>query len=562
MKKLYITILLCFPFLSFAQTSITSEIIPDLSDYGESTNYAGEGEYEIFLSPDNILDKPIIVVDGFDPGDTRDITGLYDSLDYVGTEGDQNLADLLRTEGFDIVFLNFPTYTRVADDITIDGGADFMERNAMVLIELIETINEDKAGNSPEQNVIIGPSMGGVIARYALNYMEANSLDADTRLYISFDSPHLGANVPIGLQHQLNFLAYNETNGVTEVEPLINGLLKSAAARQLLTDHLEAHLSGSDLVSFDPTLTLPVAHPFRSIFETNINALTSSGFPEMTRNVSIINGSGTNAPYFAMGDSGPTVTNSYPVISTTLSIPVSVFTANVLIDVNFTPEAGTTNTVSSISIQVFGGEIDGSTAESESFSHSDGVDAAPGGLFDLSEITDVLGADAGIASDFVNAIAIDKFNFIPSVSALAVEFPNDEINWHHAIDLGSPNPTTNTPFANTFTPNENEPHVQLTEANVAFALYEILNPPLNISNAEVITILLEKNPIQNELVLHSNTHSNANITIIDVTGKTVFNTITALNDRTTIPVDLATGFYILNVTTEDNQRFTTKLVAQ
>ncbi|SDH03991.1 T9SS type A sorting domain-containing protein [Winogradskyella thalassocola] len=562
MKKYYFTILLLLPFLSFAQISITSGITPDLSAYGEATNYPGEGEYQIFLSPDNILDKPIFVVDGFDPGDARDITGLYNSLDFVGTAGNQNLADLVRDEGFDVIILNFPTYTRTADDVIVDGGADFMERNAMVLVELIEMINEDKAGNSPEQNVILGPSMGGVIARYALNYMEANSFDADTRLYISFDSPHHGANVPIGLQHQLNFLAYNETYDVAEVVPLINSLLKSAAARQLLTDHLVAHLSGEDLFTFDPELKQPQPHPFRTIFNTNINALTPSGFPEMTRNVAIINGSGINNPYFAMGNSGPTVTNSYPVISTTLSIPLSIFTADILIDVNFTPEAGATNTVSSISIQILGGEIDSSIAESESFSYSNGVDAAPGGLFDLTGITGELGTDGGIASDFVNAIAIDKFNFIPSVSALAVEFTNDEINWNHTIDLGGSNPTTSTPFANTFTPNDNEPHVQLTEANVAFALDEILNPPLLISNSELIAIQLEKNPINGEIVLRSSMNSNANISIVDVAGKTVFNTTTTLNDGTSIPVDLASGFYILNVVTENNTRFVTKLIAQ
>ena len=206
MKKSYFTLLFLLPSLIFSQVSITSGITPDLSLYGESTNYPGEGEYQIFLSSDNILDKPIILVDGFDQGDTRDITGIYDLLDFEGTSGTENLADLLRVEGFDIVILNFPTYIRTADGATIDGGADFIERNAMVLVELIETINTAKASNSPEQNVIIGPSMGGIITRYALNYMENQTLDADTRLYISFDSPHHGANVPIGLQHQLNFL--------------------------------------------------------------------------------------------------------------------------------------------------------------------------------------------------------------------------------------------------------------------------------------------------------------------------------------------------------------------
>lgn len=557
MKKHYFLILLFLPALLIAQIQpISSTEALDLSAYGEATTYPGEGEYQVFLSPDNILDKPIIVVDGFDPGDTRDIPGIYSLLDFTGDSGAQNLGDLVRAEGFDVVLLNFPTYTRTATDgATVDGGADFMERNAMILVELIKTINTDKAPNSPEQNVIIGPSMGGIIARYALNYMEADAtLESDTRLYISFDSPHHGANVPIGLQHQLNFLAFNDTNAVAEVQPLINGLLKSPAARQLLTDHLEAHLSGADLVTFDPALKLPAAHPFRALFETNINAFTPSGFPENVRNVSIINGSGTNNPYFAIGNSGPTVTNGYSVISTTLGIPVSIFTANIIINVNFTPEAGLTNTASSISIQLFGAEIDGSVAESEAFSYSDGIDAAPGGLFDLAGLTGDIGSAGGVAGDFINALNIDKFNFIPSVSALALEFTNDEIDWHDAIDLAT------SPFVNTYLPTDSEPHVQLTEANVAFALNEILNPPLSISNNELFAIQLEKNPVQNELVLRSNSYSNANLSIVDLTGKIVFNTTTTLSDRTSIPINLASGFYMLNITGENNSIFTTKFI--
>lgn len=561
MKKHYLLIFLLCPIFIFAQTAFTASIAPDLAPYGEATNYPGEGEYQIFLSADNILDKPIIVVDGFDPGDTRDIAGLYGLLDFNGAQGPQNLADLVRAEGFDVVVLNFPTYTRAADGAIVDGGADFMERNAMLLVELIDIINTAKANNSPEQNVIIGPSMGGIISRYALNYMEANSLDSDTRLYISFDSPHHGANVPIGLQHQLNFLAFNGTNPTPEVQPLINGLLKSAAARQLLTDHLEAHLSGADLVSFDPALTLPQAHPFRAIFESNINALTPSGFPETVRNVAIINGSGENNAYFAMGNTGPTVTNGYNVISTTLSVPVGIFTANVFIDVNFTPAAGLTNLASSISIQVFGIEVEGSSAQSEAFSFSDGIDAAPGGLFDLAGLTGDIGNGGGVAGDFVNALNIDKFNFIPSVSALALEITNNEINWHHDINIAGRATTNNTPFVNTFIPVDSEPHVQLTDGNVAFALNEILNPPVSISDDNLFILKLEKNPISNELVLLSDQTQNATINIVDLTGKVIFNTSTTLNNRTTIPLELASGFYILNITGENNATFTTKFLA-
>ncbi|HNQ27038.1 MAG TPA: hypothetical protein PKL92_03880, partial [Aquaticitalea sp.] len=191
-----------------AVTQFTSTNVPaaDLSAYGEANNYKGIGEYDIYLSPDNVLDKPIILVDGFDFGDTRNIQSIYELLNFDDNGTPSNLADLVRAEGFDVIILNFPVYTRPEDNALIDGGVDYIERNAMLLVELIQIINGQKEGDEP--NVIIGPSMGGLISRYALNYMENQSLTHDTRLWISFDSPHLGANVPIGFQHLFNYLAF------------------------------------------------------------------------------------------------------------------------------------------------------------------------------------------------------------------------------------------------------------------------------------------------------------------------------------------------------------------
>ncbi|MTE26581.1 T9SS type A sorting domain-containing protein [Winogradskyella ouciana] len=564
MRKLYFSILLFLPVLIFGQTALTSGITPDLSAYGEAVNYPGEGEYEIFLSPDNILDKPIIVVDGFDPGDARDIPGLYSLLDFNGSSGTQNLADLVRAQGFDVVILNFPVYVRTADGATVDGGADFMERNAMLLVELLDIINTAKAANSPEENVIIGPSMGGIITRYALNYMEANTLDTDTRLYISFDSPHHGANVPIGLQHQLNYLAFNDLNPVPEVQPLINSLLKSPAARQLLVDHFETHLQSGSTVEFDPALTLPQPHPFRTTFEASINSFTSNGFPQNTRNISIINGSGIGSTYLAADGVTP-ITNGFTIVDTSIPVDGPFGPIDVEVEIYMTPPTGAAQQISRFYAPVFPPFIVVESTASSGTTNFDGVDSAPGGLFDLSGLTGDLGGGGGLAAEFLAALQIDKFSFIPSVSALALDITDeatgDDINWHHSIDLAGRATTNDTPFDNTFLPDDNEPHVQLTEDNVNFALVEILTPPLSVSGNDRMTFQLEKNPIENELVLLSNRNTYANISIVDVTGKMVFNSTTSLGSRTSIPVKLTSGFYIVNVRAENNETFTTKFLA-
>ncbi|WP_299337346.1 T9SS type A sorting domain-containing protein [uncultured Psychroserpens sp.] len=572
-----------------------STVAADLSAYtaidNTVTSFAGLGEYEIFLDTDTgVLDKPIILVDGFDPGDTRTIPGLYSLLDFTGSQGNQNLADLVRAQGFDVVILNFPSYFRLSDntllniddatdvnaDTVIDeadypgstlvnGGADFIERNSMLLIDLINTLNADKVGD--EELVIIGPSMGGLISRYALNFMEEDSQDPETRLWISFDSPHLGANVPIGFQHQFNFLGFGlgEDLNVTELQGIVNGLLKSPAARQLLVDHFETHLASGSEVSFDPTKLLPEAHPYRGVFDADINSLTPTGFPQSTRNVSIINGSGIGNAYQSIA--GTDVTSGFPVISGTFQ-DVGPST-DATIEINLTPSIGSTAQVSRVLVQFLGFiTLFDEIAFSEAPTFTNGVDAASGGLFDLGAFTSGLGGDP-LIDNFLSALMLDKFSFIPSVSGMALEsVPNGEVNWFHNINLGDPGSSgdtvNSTPFVNWYMPDDNENHVLLTEQNVAFALSEIIPETLSNTDFENITsIKIERNPIEDELAILSNkVLDNVNIALVDITGKIVFNSNQTLESRTTLPLNLDTGMYILNLQTKDNYNYRTKIIVK
>ncbi len=545
--------------LLIGQTTFTSSMAPDLSAYGLTEEYSGQGEYDIFLDTDNgIFDKPIILIDGFDITDTRDINGIYNLMSYNGTSGSENLLDLLRAEGFDIVILNFPEYTRAADGAEIDGGTDFIERNAMLMVDLMGIVNSTKVGD--DENVIIGLSTGGLVSRYALSYMEDNTIDADTRLWISFDAPHHGFNVPIGLQHQLNFLAFNPLEPVAEVQPTIDEFLDTPLARQLLIDHYEPHLMDSEDVAFDPTLTLPIQDNFRTTFQLDINARANNGYPSNIRKVAITNGSGTGSPYFAIGNSGTVVSSGFTVINTSLLVPSEFGDIDIDLDLNFTPSAGTVGNVSTIVADVSIFNIT-EVANSEAYSEIDGVDAAPGGLFALSNLTDNIDTTDPLTMDFLSAFQIDKFSFVPTVSALGLEITNGTpIDWHFDIDLEGNATTNNTAFDNTYLPVANESHMQLTQDNAAFAMMEIMNPALSVNDDISNVFQLEKNPVKDKLVLLSNKNSQANISITDISGKLVFKSTKILNNRNVLSVNLASGFYILNVNTEDNSAFTTKFL--
>lgn len=502
--------------------------------YGETTPIFGTAEYEIFLDNVNgVLDKPIFLVDGFDPGDTRNTTLIYQMLNYSGG----NLADLVRDEGFDVVVVNFPQYSHDGVNL-IDGGSDFIQRNAMSLVTLIEHINSQKVGD--EQNVIIGPSMGGLISRYALRYMEQNNLEHETRLYISFDSPHLGANVPIGFQHMFNYMAYGPL-GETTIQGIVDGMLKSPAARQMLIDHFEGHLQSGNATEFNNNIQLPIGAPnFRNAFQTELDNM---GFPQTTRNVAISNGSGNGT---MTGTPGMWVLNDYIVNSST--------TQRARFDLRFTPPADVSNQL----VSRFRGQqwvivwatIFSSQANAASPSTSAGLDSAPGGTFEISNFG---GTGEPMIDDFVSNLEIDKFCFIPALSSLAI---TDTNNWYASVTESS-----NTPFVNTLVPTENQPHVTLTEANVAFALNEILNYEMNIPQINLLNGLVLQNPMKNNIeIFTSESISNATITLTDASGKMILK----LNNQNiqgnlSIPVSLQSGFYIININSE-NSSISKKLI--
>lgn len=495
-----------------APSEVTSTLTADLSAYAGATLHQGLVEYEIFLGADNVLDKPIFIVDGFDPSDTRTVAGIYSLLDFDNGGTPENLADTVRNEdGYDVVIINFPSYFRLSNGVLqsmanstdvnldtvidvldypgstlVDGGADFIERNALSVVEILNIVNAQKVGT--EQNVVIGPSMGGLITRYALSYMENDpmtlNLDHETRLWMSFDSPHLGANVPIGFQHLFNYLGYGLDTWVGDfsmeaVRPIVDGMLKSPAARQMLTDHFEPHLANGSIADFDPAKLLPEAHPYFTTFYASVNALTTSGFPELTRNVSLVNGSGIGTPY--QHKNGTDILPGDRVLDAFL--PSVATLTDAYFDTWFMPTAGTTIKIDDVWIDApwicfcdIHAEPD---ARANTF--SDGVDAAPGGLFDLGALAAGFGGTDPTMDAFFAALTTDYFNFIPVVSAMALN-TNPNIDWHQNINLGAgdtpwdgvTNTNSQTPFVNWYMPDLNEAHVTLTQPNVQFSLDEIL----------------------------------------------------------------------------------------
>ncbi len=132
--------------------------------------------------------------------------------------------------------------TQQYDIIYVDwkNGVDYLQRNAYLLETIIQWVNANKQplNDVIQPNVVLGQSMGGVIARYALKDMENTGLNHNTRLYISDDAPHQGANVPEGYQHLARharglYIRAGVSTIIVEIIQLIRGRFSPIAALSL-----------------------------------------------------------------------------------------------------------------------------------------------------------------------------------------------------------------------------------------------------------------------------------------------------------------------------------------
>lgn len=222
------------------------------------------GNVRVIYGCDDVLNKPIIVAEGFDlagSNDLDDLEGYY-----------ANALSAFTAQGYDLVLLDY------------ENGRDFIESNAGVLKNLIMQVNSEKMGN--EKLIVIGESMSGLIARWALRKMENDGIDHKVKMFISSDSPHQGANIPVSII-QL-FRAANPTfitNVFLRIFPSLSTMysaLDSPAATQLLLHYGY------------PGFTVGVGqpHPEFDFLRTRLNAMGNNGYPQNTeKNVAIINGS-------------------------------------------------------------------------------------------------------------------------------------------------------------------------------------------------------------------------------------------------------------------------------
>jgi hypothetical protein len=371
----------------------------------------GSGEAYLYLSDSHaVLTDPVIVVEGFDIDNNMNWEELYEYLNQ------ESMVESMRADGYDVVALNFTDAT------------DFIQRNAFVLVELIQEVN---AAIDPGTDMaIVGASMGGLVGRCALAYMETNALDHNMRAFISFDSPQNGANIPLGLQYWVDFFSENSEDAAYMLDRL-----NTPAARQLLVYHYT-----------DPPGATGQSDPLRAAL---IADLASVGdYPEALRKVAIANGSGFQASQgFAPGDQ-------------VILYEYSSLLVDIVGNVWAVPD--------SVNHMIFDGLMDliwplPDREMTVDVSGTRPYDNAPGGFRGSMAQMDSVEAPYG------DIIALHQNHcFIPTISALALDTEDPFYNIAGDADL-----MAHTPFDTVYYPATNEGHMAITAESATWFLTEL-----------------------------------------------------------------------------------------
>ena len=394
-----------------------------------TSNYAGGTAYYVLGSGHTQITKPLIVAEGYNPwkimtpNDPKENMAMEHLLDLsnqfsllhklkgtinVPLSTGFSLRDYLYSQGYDIIYVDN------------DNGTGDIVANAKLFEQVIAWVNRIKVGKEP--NVVMGVSMGGLVARYALCDLEQLNYDHQTKVFISMDSPHDGANIPIGAQAALCSIkdinaALGLSDGVTKTVKLFN----EPATQQMLM-YKVSNVNGSLVVSDNTSNSF-------------MNTLHAMGYPRYCYNVAISDGAGDATTVFSPGSTLVDYTIEFSkwweeLLLSMLEPFVTGFSLKSIIPgVSELKVNCHINAVPSSSGQVYSTRVyvdkkvlgiipttrDIINMYCTSPSGMPTVDGTAGGLYDLTEVIGKLPSN-----NLSNSIYQKQFCFIPATSAIGL----------------------------------------------------------------------------------------------------------------------------------------------
>ncbi|MGQ7856651.1 T9SS type A sorting domain-containing protein [Pedobacter sp. WC2501] len=469
----------------------------------------GKGDITIQLSQNNYtgqIRKPLIVVEGFDMDNTYEFEDWARStlIDQSGNNPPQYISlndDLDNNKEYDLIFLNF------------EDATDYIQRNAFLLEKVIEIVNSRKTtyNGVRQDNVVLGLSMGGLVTRYGLRDMEISNLAHETRLFISHDTPHQGANVPVGAQAAVQHLGAFKIVNTSSNFPYIkwvdmfpdlatsNDAFNTPAAKQMIIQRYA-------LNPFNYTLSAD-----NGTYNNFFNEINNLGWPTNTKNILLSNGTCNGTQIFQAGERifeligerpmsyGGNLWRSFAMSSLAWVTPAIVYGGNVnpaVLLVQFPLSLISTKSAVNLDFRLNAVPSSG-TAELyrgdvyikrklvwfinsnsyimktrvQSIQGMKPLDNAPGGVYDMN----TFGVNPSVISsqlpDFFQGIQAvikqPRFCFVPTVSSLSISNPWQNLNQNLCSTVNCSNPST---VRNFFAQQANQLHISYSQPSANWIL--------------------------------------------------------------------------------------------
>lgn len=442
-----------------------------------------------YRTGNNKLTRPFVVVEGFDPWQLleafKDFTSMVTCDGILGNTNHKNFKyynwNEFQQSNYDLIYIDW-----------FNSTADIRD-NAYLLINILSDIETQKyMDDCEERTILMGQSMGGLVARYALNIMEENGDNHGVGTFLSHDTPHLGANVPLGalylLNHIMNFLAGNSQvaglinlidyfwdKPINDTKRILLETLYSPAVRQMLVNYVneEGELDNQEHEEF-------------------VAMMDEMGFPEgdegyPIENIAIVNGYENNqSDIFMGGQRYAHIEAEGTILDFGLEAQAEVFpylsnsSRLSYLDVSFVKSF---LWIPSLSFNIF---------SEESISPSFGLcyDNYPGSMFYIGLNRSI--NDFNILYDYnIDIQLADRIMFIPTASALCVNNRIDTYFSNLYYSNTKPTPKIDTPFDAYRLAYSKESHIHIDSTTFAWINNQInmrIVGPDNIDTESVYTI--------------------------------------------------------------------------
>lgn len=391
-----------------------------------------QGAY-LTVTNNTSITKPVIIASGFGSQDDQEsLQAMHDHMDAYG------LLTSLVDNGYDVVILGY------------NNAFNFIQANGMLCATLVADL-----AVQTQDIIVIGISMGGLVTRHGLMFLAQQGITSNVSTWLTWDSPHYGANASLSLQYAAREFS-NVWTSDHELSKLKGALISPACQQMLLYWSFETTSPLTNVPSSGDVTINPAAGPFFGGLQGDFTNLGT--WPSVGKRLAIVSGNGQGqAQSFSPGSELLTFSGS-GLSCALYALPSSSGEIS-----QYTTSSGTAtiSVQNALPLDSIPGSLD---PQGQSLpGHGNFIDA-------LAQIAQNHSCAATVSNDGVT--------FVPSTSAAGIQ-AQSLADYMQAI------PASNDVFTAIYTESTSQPHVAVNAGNTAWILQQLGVPQTTVEPAEM-----------------------------------------------------------------------------